>query len=123
MAAVLRVRCVARFSVYSSFFRLGLRSCRPGTGLPLRRRCKAHAAPACLPFMQTHPRCSPPLQAADWREQAILQFRIMRKRALRQTLEKLAAKLGLDADGKGSAGAAKEPGRLAVVLRAIKARQ
>lgn len=39
----------------------------------------------------------------DWREQAILQFRIMRKRALRQTLEKLAAKLGLDADGKGSA--------------------
>ena len=57
--------------------------------------------------MPTLLQCAPPnTQAADWRDQAILQFRIMRKRALRQTLEKLAAKLGLDAAGNSSAGAA-----------------
>ena len=57
------------------------------------------------PPLLTPPHPTP--QAADWREQAILQFRIMRKRALRQTLEKLAAKLGPDAAGADSTGVGK----------------
>lgn len=36
--------------------------------------------------------CRPPL-GADWRDRAFLQWRVMRKRALRQTLERLAAAL------------------------------
>ncbi|EFN50775.1 hypothetical protein CHLNCDRAFT_142491 [Chlorella variabilis] len=35
----------------------------------------------------------------DWRHKAILEFRVMRKRALRQTIAKLTAALGLDGGG------------------------
>lgn len=38
---------------------------------------------------------------ADWRHRAILQFRVMRKRALRQALAKLGATLGLTGDEEG----------------------
>jgi hypothetical protein len=54
-------------------------------------------------------RCPPRLpipNTADWRQRAILQFRLMRKRALRQTIERVAEALGTDggagADGGGA---------------------
>ena len=46
--------------------------------------------------------CSSP--AADWRDQTVLQFRIMRKRALRQALERLGSVLRLDNPGAGTMG-------------------
>ena len=54
------------------------------------------------------------LRVADWREQALLMFRVLRKRALRQTLAKLEAALqqqqGVQGQGGGAAagGAAEE---------------
>ena len=46
------------------------------------------------------------LLRADWREQALLMFRILRKRALRQTLTKLEAALQQQQGGGAVAGGA-----------------
>ena len=45
--------------------------------------------------------CSSP--AADWRDQTVLQFRIMRKRALRQALERLGSRVSIHSLNHSSA--------------------
>ena len=67
--------------------------------LMLRRACLP--APPSLPPSQA---CLP-RSAADWREQAILRFRVMRKRALKQTIAKLAAALEAAGDDGSTAAA------------------
>lgn len=54
-----------------------------------------------------------PAPAADWRDQTLLQFCIQRKRALRHTLDKLAAALGLGDDAKHQPAAAAAAGEAA----------
>ena len=52
--------------------------------------------PAALPNGPTALPARRGCSSADWRERTILQWRIMRKRALQQTLERLTAALGRD---------------------------
>ena len=55
-----------------------------------------------------------PTASADWRQQAVLQWRVQRKRALRQTVERLAAlgneELQPPAAGEGAQQAQQEGG-------------